>query len=88
MVVPIAVIGKCWRDIMIWLQLTRNLSWSGTITLMKENQRRYRGYPNIRFGGKVLVVINGKTRCFAERWKGHAASTAKRNLYRFCHGCL
>lgn len=55
---------------------------------MKENQRRYRGYPNIRFGGKVLVVINGKTRCFAERWKGHAASTAKRNLYRFCHGCL
>lgn len=58
------------------------------MTLMKENQRGYRGYPNIRFGGKVLVVINGKTRCLAERWKGRAASTAKRNLYRFCHGCL
>ena len=71
---------------------TKNVWWKcgtcGTMTLMKENQRRYRGYPNIRFGGKVLVVINGKTRCFAERWKGHTASTAKRNLYRFCHGCL
>lgn len=70
MVVPIAVIGKCWRDIMIWLQLTRNLSWSGTITLMKENQRRYRGYPNIRFGEKVLVVIKWKDKVFSRAVEG------------------
>lgn len=69
-VVPIAVIGKCWRDIMIWLQLTRNLSWSGTITLMKENQRRYRGYPNIRFGEKVLVVIKWKDKVFSRAVEG------------------